>query len=202
MINENKTFLEKIEGIKSRISNETNDLIEYEEFIAIPHFGFIILRFNLNKETTTIDELDKYETYLYQIIGNEFLIDFMGSVYKKVGVDFTSLGTKLKELNQRFDEEQCDILCPFIKEINEDKNELLNLTDYPLDSDVWEIQYDEDGIALILLGSQNRVIKELDSNPSIVVREVSKEECFGLVKATFYAKSERSGEFRQPCCSI
>lgn len=191
MINENKTFLEKIEDIKSRISNETNGLIEYEEFIAIPHFGFIILRFNLNKETTTVDELDEYETYLYQIVGNEFLVDFMGSVYKKVGVDFASLGVKLKELNKIFDEERCDIHCPFIKEINEDKNELLNLTDYPLDSDVWEIQYDEDGIALILLGSQNRVIKELDSNPSIVVREVSKEECFGLVKATFYAKRNK-----------
>ena len=60
MINNNKQFLKRLEEIKCRISNDTNGLIEYEEFIVIPHFEFIILRFILNKETITIDELDKY----------------------------------------------------------------------------------------------------------------------------------------------
>ena len=188
MISNNKKFLKRLEDIKCRISNETNGLIEYEEFIVIPHFGFIILRFKLNKELIAVDELDKYETYLYQIVGDDFLVDFMGSVYKKAGVDFASIGAKLKKLNKRFDEEQCDIVCSFLEEINNDKNELLNIVNLPLDSDVWEIQYDEDGIALIILGNQNRVIKEIDSKLPIVVREVSKEECFGLVKAAFYAK--------------
>lgn len=191
MININKRFLKRLEEIKSRISNDTNGLIEYEEFIAIPYFGFIILRFNLNKEITTIDELDKHETYLYKIVGNDFLVDFMGSVYKKIGVDFSSLEIKLKELNNRLDEKQYDSVCPFIDEINNDKNELLNIANFPLDSDVWEIQYDEGGIALIILGNQNRTIKEINNNPPIVAREVSREECFGLIKAALYAKRNK-----------
>ena len=192
MINNNKQFLKRLEEIKCRISNDTNGLIEYEEFIVIPHFEFIILRFILNKETITIDELDKYETYLYQIVGDDFLVDFMGSVYKKAGVDFSSLEAKLRELNKRLNKEQTNIVCPFAKEISNDKNELLSVGGFPLDSDVWEIQYDEDGIALIILGNQNRVIKEIDNNPPIVVREVSREECFGLIKAALYAKRNKT----------
>lgn len=191
MINCYEPFLKRIKEIKEQIQKDTNGLIEYEEFIAIPHFDFIILRFNLNKEIITLKELDEYESYLYKIVGDDFLVDFMGSVYKKVGVDFSSLETKLKELYKKFENEQCDIDCPFIEEINGDKRELLDMTGFPLDSDVWEIQYDENEIALIILGIQNRVIKELDENPSIVVREASKEECFGLVKAAFYAKRNK-----------
>ena len=192
MICDNKDFLRTLKEIKNRVSNETNGLIEYKEFIAIPHFGFIILRFILNKETVTLDELDEYEHYLYKIVGNDFLVDFMGAVYKKAGVDFSSLGAKLKELNKRLTKEQSNIVCPFAKEINNDKNELLSVGGFPLDSDVWEIQYDEDGIALIILGNQNRVIKEIDNNPPIVVREVSREECFGLIKAALYAKRNKT----------
>ena len=45
MVNCYEPFLKRIKEIKEHIQIDTNGLIEYEEFIAIPHFDFIILRF-------------------------------------------------------------------------------------------------------------------------------------------------------------
>ena len=98
MINNNKQFLKRLEEIKCRISNDTNGLIEYEEFIVIPHFEFIILRFILNKETITIDELDKYETYLYQIVGDDLFVTNIKRLQK--GIDNHTANSILIKLNQ------------------------------------------------------------------------------------------------------
>lgn len=191
MITNNKIFKEKIKEISLNVYNATNGLVEYEEFIAIPYFELIVLRFNLNKNTTTLEELDKYESIVYEIVGDEFLIDFMGSVYQRVGVDYSNFENKLKELNKQYQDEKCDIVCPFLKEINEDKEELLKLADLPLDIPVWEIQYDEDEIDLLLLGKESKTIKELTGENKIFIREVPMEACVGALKVAFYAKRKK-----------
>ena len=123
MITDNKVFKEKIKEISLNVYKATDGLVEYEEFIAVPYFELIVMRFNLNKNTTTLEELDKYESIIYEIVGDEFLIDFMGSVYQRAGVNYPILENKLKELNKQYQNEKCDIVCPFLKEINEDKIE-------------------------------------------------------------------------------
>ena len=118
MITNNKVFEEKIKEISLNVYKATDGLVEYEEFIAIPYFELIVLRFNLNKNTTTLEELDKYESIIYEIVGDEFLVDFMGSVYRRAGVNYSNFENKFKELNKQYQNEECDIVCPFIKQIN------------------------------------------------------------------------------------
>ena len=49
----------------------------------MPYYGGnIILRFDLKKEKVTLDELDQYEALMYEIVKDDFLIDFMGDIYK------------------------------------------------------------------------------------------------------------------------
>ena len=191
MITNNKVFKEKIKEISLHVYNATDGLIDYEEFIAVPYFELIVLRFNINKNTITLEELDKYESIIYGIVGNEFLVDFMGSVYQRAGVNYSNVENKLKELNKRYQNEKCDIVCPFLKEINEDKEELLKLAGLPLDIPVWEIQYDEDEIDLLLLGKESKTIKDLTGEYKIFIREVPMEACVGLLKAAFCAKRKK-----------
>ena len=56
-------------------------MLSYEEYIALPYYGQIILRFMLHEDTVTLDDLDRYENLLNSIVGDEFLTDFMGTVY-------------------------------------------------------------------------------------------------------------------------
>ena len=191
MITDNKVFRDKIKEISLNVYNATDGLVEYEEFIALPYFELIVLRFNMNKNTIALEELDKYESIIYGIVGNEFLVDFMGSVYQRAGVDYSNFENKLKELNKQYQNEKCDIVCPFLKEINEDKEELLKLADLPLDIPVWEIQYDEDTIDLLLLGKESKVIKELTGENRIIIREAPEEACAGVLKAAFCAKRKK-----------
>ena len=191
MITDNKVFKEKIKEISLNVYKSTDGLVEYEEFIAVPYFELIVMRFNLNKNTTTLEELDKYESIIYEIVGDEFLIDFMGSVYQRAGVNYSNIENKFKELNKQYQNEKSDIVCPFIKQINEDKEALLKLADLPLDIPVWEIQYDEDEIDLLLLGKESKTIKELTGENKIFIREVPMEACVGLLKACFYAKRKK-----------
>lgn len=78
----------RIEEIAALVKEKTNGVVHYEEFIAIPYFGYIILRFDLETEHYTIDDLDHYEELIYDIVGDEFLVDFMGIVYKKLASTF------------------------------------------------------------------------------------------------------------------
>lgn len=100
------------EALKVRIdeiAREANERIDrpihLEEYIAIPCFGQIILRFMLEGEDYTLEDLDRYERELYQIAGDEFLVDFMGSVYRKAGVDYADLDRKMLLMEQEYREE-------------------------------------------------------------------------------------------------
>ena len=79
-------LLNEIKRITNQILEVTHGVVAFEEYIALPYYGNIILRFDLHKEEYTVEDLDTYEAIMYEIVKDRFLIDFMGSVYKKVGL--------------------------------------------------------------------------------------------------------------------
>ena len=76
---------ERIRAVTEEAERLTDHVCTFEEFIALPFFGQIILRFNLNKDEFTAEEVWRFESILRMAAGEEFLTDFMGSVYRKAG---------------------------------------------------------------------------------------------------------------------
>ena len=67
----------KIESIAKQADALSGHALAYEEMVALPYFGQIILRFTLNVDAYTPDVLDRYESMLYRIAGDEFMTDLM-----------------------------------------------------------------------------------------------------------------------------
>ena len=191
MFTDSEIFNNHITKIKETIDKLTNYKIVFEEFIVVPYFGFIILRFNLNDDYVSLDDVDKYERQLYEIVGPDYLVDFMGSTYRKVGVDFSNFSDKLRRLFNIYKNENIEFNAPYKKDIQNDANELLIKAGLNTEEKVWEIQIEDDEINLLILGKENRLIKTIEGQTRINVQEVKEEECTGLVKAIFYAKRNK-----------
>ncbi len=177
----------RIEEIAVQVKERTKGIVSYEEFIAIPYFGNIILRFNLEMEHYVIDDLDNYEKLLYDIVGDEFLVDFMGSVYKKVGVDFSNQEEQYAKMAEKYKDECIESSIHAVG-IRDDAKILLDKAGIDNNKDVWEIQVDDNDLVLLILGDNNRKIKEISDQRNLYVGEVNKTSCTGLIKATYYAK--------------
>lgn len=196
------------ENLKSRISEiakeayaRSNHDVSFEEYIAIPCFGHIILRFMLNRDEYTLDDLDRYEDMLYQIVGDEFLIDFMGSVYRKAGVDYSDLGKRLVCLKSKY---QNETIAPSIHSdgINADAMTLLKAAGLSADERVWEIQTEEDRFILLIMGHESKKIAEIDGRFKLYVGEVIEDACVGLIKAAVFGKRNKVSLARlllEPC---
>lgn len=191
MFTDSEIFNNHITKIKVTIDKLTNHKIVFEEYIVVPYFGFIILRFNLKDDSVSLDDLDKYERQLYEIVGPDYLVDFMGSTYCKVGVDFSNFSDKLRRLFSIYKTENIEFNAPYKKDIQNDANELLIKSGLNSEEKVWEIQIEDDEINLLILGKENRLIKTIEGQTRINVQEVKEEECTGLVKAIFYAKRNK-----------
>lgn len=161
----------------------------FEEMIALPYYGQIILRFRLEQDPITLTDLDALETLLYEIVGDEFLIDFMGSVYRKAGVDYANLENRLIRLAAELPEEWP---APSVHSagIRRAAEFLLKTAGLKPDEKVWEIQEEGQEWLLLLMGKCNREIKTLDSPFRLTVAEVKEEPCVGLMKAALLAKRE------------
>lgn len=181
------TLRTRIDEIACAVKESTGGAVCYTEYIAIPCFGQIILRFDLEREHFTIDQLDRYESLIYAITGDELLIDFMGSVYRKVGVDYSDQDAKYASMADRFKEEIIDI-SPHADGIRSDAEHLLKLADMDETADVWEIQVEDDALILYLLGDVNREIKQLSEPIKLFIGEANRVSCTGLMKAAFFAK--------------
>jgi len=177
----------RIADISALVQEKTNGMVYYEEFIAIPYFGYIILRFNLKTEHYTIDDLDYYEKLIYDIVGDEFLVDFMGVVYKNVGVNFANQESQYAKMAERYKDEACTASI-HADGIRDDAKILLQQAGFDTNNHVWEIQVDEHELALLILGNQTRKLKEIPGEISLYVGEVNPISCIGLMKATLYAK--------------
>ena len=184
MFIESNELKNRIKAVSDAIYEQTDHQVVFEEFIAIPHYGGnIILRYNLLSQHYTLDDLDCYEEAMNQIVGNEFLITFMGSVYKRAGVSYADTEEKFLRYREMYQ----DVIVPqtaYAEKVRADAKYLLRKCSLPEDTEVWEIQVD-DPIPLLILGNTSRLIKTVDG---IEARETRKDVCEGLMKATIYAK--------------
>ena len=199
MFTEGKMFCKQLNQIKDKVAILTDCKVTFEEYVVVPYFGFIILRFNLKDDFASLDDLDKYETKLCEIVGNDYLVDFMGSVYRSAGVNFETLPNKLKRLLNEYINENIEFDPPYKQNIQKDAESLLVKVWLTLDHKVWEIQIEEDEINLLILGKDNRLIKTVQDKTKINVIETNEEECTGLVKAIFYARRNKISLARLLC---
>ena len=177
----------RIEEIAREVNERFDRHIQLEEYIGLPYFGQIILRFMLEGEDYTLEDLDRYERELYQIVGDEFLVDFMGSVYRKAGVDYSDLGKIFRAMEAEYRDE---VVAPSIhsEEIRTDAKELLKAAGMDPEQKVWEIQLEDGSYVLLLLGKENREILEMQEPVRLLVQEVGETECTGLIKAAIRCK--------------
>ncbi len=166
----------------------TDGAVRFEEYIALPCFGSVILRFGLCAERTSLDALDGYERLLYGIVGDEFLIDFMGSDYRKAGVCFSDMEERFLRLEERFENEPVPP-SRHAEGIAEDARALLALAGLPPELPVWEIQPEEDELLLLVMGERNAFMGSFGGRPELKAAEVNGRACTGLIKAAFFARN-------------
>ena len=177
---------ERIKAVTEEADRLTDHVCAFEEFIALPFFGQIILRFNLNKDEFTVKEVWRFESILRMAAGEEFLTDFMGSVYRKAGLDFSLLEIRLRELDRQLRDESGP--SPLHAEgIRSDGAFLLRAAGLDPELPVWEIQPEGDGFYLLVLGKEPKQIKAVEEPFRISVSEVEERACTGLIKAALYA---------------
>lgn len=183
-----ESLQKRIQELSNSIFEATNGTVIFEEFITIPYFNNIIVRFNLDEEQYTIEDIDRYENTMYEIVKDEFMIDFMGEVYKKVGLNMNELDSIFEKCNQKLANDEF-IVSPHNEEIQKDVQYLLGLCDLPLNTPVWEIQLEEE-LALFILGNEFSQLGKVSAKDySINIFQVKYEQCYGLMKAAMYAKS-------------
>ncbi len=183
-------LIKRIGQIAEAAAAGSDNSVRYEEYIALPYYGQVILRFDLDKAEVTLDEIDSYENMLYGLVGDEFLVDFMGSVYKKAGVDLGDPEALFTALSTRLADESIEASI-HAAGINEDAKYLLNAAGLDPDKKVWEIQLEDDSFMLLILGEQNKKLMEMDIGSKLIVGEVNERACEGLIKAAFHAKRNR-----------
>ena len=190
---ENDMFLNG-ERLKKRLSQLDKDVrdatggdVRYEEHIAIPAYGGqIIVRFTTESRLDA-DAIDELERRIRELAKDDFLIDFMGSVYRQMGVDYGRLDEIAKRLGQRFKSEPM-YRGPFAEHIEADARTLLLRCGLPQNAPVWEIQWEDEEYVLLLMGDENRMIRTVESQPRIHVMETNGALCEGFMRATFAAK--------------
>ena len=183
---ESKELLNTIADISCKVQAATGGMVEFEEYIALPFYGNIILRFNLVDKSCTIDQLDTYEHIINTIVGQDFLSNFMGSVYQRVGVDYTKQDKIFDCFITKYSNETI-IESKYADLIKSDAKEILKLCGFDTDLNVWEIQY-EDEVGVYILGQKSAKLKIVEFDKKYCFYEVDKDKCEALIKAAFYAK--------------
>lgn len=178
---------ERIAELDRQVRSVTDDLVRMEEHIALPCFGGqIIVRFTVGAPLT-IEEADKLERKLQDLAGDEFLVDFMGSVYRQLGVDYSLLDQINQRLGHRFMDEPI-VMGFYAEQIKADAQALLAQCGIPETASVWEIQWEEGQFYLLLMGRENRALRTVEGVPPIHVLEVNGVLCEGLMRAAFAAR--------------
>lgn len=177
----------RIQIVSDEIALRSNGKISFEEYISLPYYGYIILRFHLNDDHYTIADLDRYEAMMYDCVKDEFLIDFMGDVYRNIGIDYRRMDKLFADCLDFYGDEK-RFKSVYADMIDQDSKNLLALCGLPTDLPVWEIQI-EDEIHLLLLGDRNESLGQYRKNGmTINVYRIASKSCEGLIAAAFYAK--------------
>lgn len=182
-----KCLLERIENIASDVLIRSNGKIVFEEYITLPFYGQIILRFALNDNTYNVDDLDHYEALLYECVNDEFLVDFMGEVYRNVGIDYREMDNLFSKCLSVYNDE-ITYKANYSNLIDSDAKYLLGLCGLDIDLPVWEIQLEEE-VYLLLFGDRNEKMGTYSKDGlTINVFTANATACNGLTKAVFYSK--------------
>lgn len=187
--------MERVVDIIDKLRREapllSGGLFELEEYILLPHYGGnVMLRFLLNRENVTKDELDGLEKELYSLVPDGFLADFMGEVYRKAGYGVEGFEEKLAACAERYREIEIPE-SPFCEEVRSEAARVLAICGLPADARVWEIQPDEDGTAVLILGEENAKIREVCADGTdYEVLSVRETPCEGLMKAAVFAREK------------
>lgn len=177
----------RIHELSDKIFNASHGAVSFEEYIALPHYGRICLRFSLNLTDFSVDDLDHYEQMIHEIVKDEFIIDFMGDVYRQVNVDYERFDETLDRMALRYQDEIIQDRA-YAENIREDAKYLLKLCGLDESLEVWEIQPEEE-ILLLILGSVPRTLGRYEADGMVIhVIETDKRLCEGLTKAVEYAK--------------
>lgn len=178
----------RILTISEEIATKSSGKLKYEEFVACPCYGQIVLRFSLADDSFSISDIDQYENIMRACAGNEFLVDFMGNVYRSCGVDYGRIDELLSICSDRYGNEAI-VPSPYADLLQEDAKELLDLCGLPTDYPVWEIQLEE-CIRLLLMGEEKKEMGSFRKGKTdIQVSSVNAGLCNGLMRATFHAKN-------------
>lgn len=189
MYTTSKALKDQINALAVQISDQSAGKIRFEEYIALPYYGHIILRFDLNGEVS-LAQLDEYEAQISDIVGDAFLIDFMGRVYRKVGIRLENFPELFLKCRGQYRAEPVPASV-HAEQIREDAAYLLRLCGLSEQLPVWEIQPEEE-IELLTLGD-GYVDFGLHQKEGLTIHaaQVNQKECEGLLKACLYAKRSR-----------
>lgn len=180
-------LLSRIKSVSDEIFLKSGGKIMFEEYISLPHYGQIILRFNLLEDGYTVDDLDYYEALLYECVQDEFLVDFMGDVYRNVGIDYRHMDSLFAKCLDFYGQEKTQKSI-YAGLIDADAGYLLGLCGLDSSLPVWEIQL-EDEVYLLLFGERNEMLGKYNQDGlTINVLSANKKACDGLTKAVFYAR--------------
>jgi len=183
-------LLERIKAVSDDIYEKSGGLLVFEEYVAAPLFGFIILRFELMREECTLEELDGYERLMQEAAGDEFQVDLMGSVYKKAGVSLQAMQARFARCREVYEGE---IIAPsvYAEMIIADAAALLKRFSMPDDTPVWEIQVDDE-LDVLVFGNERKEPMRYEADGFAVnlftLSPADRIDSEGLVRALFYAK--------------
>ena len=177
---------ERLMQLERKAKEATQGALWLEEYVAVPAYGQIMARFQ-TIEPVTPEKVDQWERLLRELAENEFMIDFMGNIYRQLGIDYARLDEINERLGRQYFEEPI-LRGPYTEQIQADARELLLQCAMPEDAPVWEIQWEDNEYVLLLLGQEHRAIRTVESDPHIHVQEVNGSLCEGLMRAAFAAK--------------
>ena len=79
------TLQASIEQARERVCDAFQDEVRLVEYITLPEAGqHVVLRFALQREISTLDEVDTIENALDQLVGEEFWVVLVGETYGQV----------------------------------------------------------------------------------------------------------------------
>ncbi len=85
------------------VKNHFGNYLFLEEYIVLPDFGqHVILRFEVQSSVDSLAEIDRIETRLKNIVGQEYWVTLVGSLYRQISpqLNLLELPERLEKLSR------------------------------------------------------------------------------------------------------
>lgn len=181
-------LLSRIDLLSREIHEKSNGKIAFEEYIVLPFYGQIVLRFDLLQSSFTLDDLDCYEALIYESVKDEFLIDFMGRIYSKAGINYSRMDKLFADCSDYYADVRPS-KAVYAERIDADARYLLESCGLAPDLPVWELQLENDVIHLFILKDRSEKLGCFRiGGITVNVLTADLQSCEGLMKAVFFAR--------------